>query len=94
VEDLVTAQLDHSVPDDPRVVPIPRTIDAVASALGGEQRMAFYREVGQAEEGEELNAALHGWWMEAMFGTRPGREQRLQEARSGQDLAELPGGDE
>jgi hypothetical protein len=85
----VTAQAEepgHS----PHTPPIPHTIDAVAAALTGAKRMAFYREIGQAEEGEDINTVLRRWWREAMFDSRPGREQRLAHADAGTHLAPLP----
>ncbi|MEU6113110.1 hypothetical protein ABZ840_00850 [Streptomyces sp. NPDC047117] len=91
----MSAQPEH--PADPRVRPLPHTIDAVADALAGAKRMAFYAEIGQAEEGEPLNATLRKWWMEAMFDQQPGRQQRLADAAAGHGLVSLPhpvGGDE
>ncbi|MFD7919996.1 hypothetical protein ACFV3R_12305 [Streptomyces sp. NPDC059740] len=88
----MSAQPEH--PADVGVRPLPHTIDAVAAALAGAKRMAFYAEVGQAEEGEPINAVLRKWWMEAMFDSVPGREQRLADAASGHrlvPLTELPG---
>nr|WSZ97709.1 hypothetical protein OH820_20425 [Streptomyces sp. NBC_00857] len=96
-EDTVTAaQPEHHSPD-PRVRPIPHTIDAVSNALGATKRMAFYAEIGQAGEGEHINAVLRKWWMEAMFDSRPGREQRLADAGTRRGLTPLPrlvGGEE
>ena len=86
----MTAQPEHPAPD-PRVRPIPPTIDAVADALGSAKRMAFYAEIGRAEEGEPINAVLRKWWMEALFDSRPGREQRLADADAGRGLVPLPG---
>ena len=86
----MTAQPEHPAPD-PRARPIPHTIDAVASALGPTKRMAFYAEIGQAEEGEAINAVLRKWWMEALFDARPGREQRLADADAGRNLVPLSG---
>lgn len=86
----MTAQPEHPAPD-PRVQPIPHTIDAVATALSGAKRMAFYAEIGQAEEGTAINAVLRKWWMEALFDARPGREQRLADAEGGRNLVPLPG---
>lgn len=83
----MSAQPEH--PADPRARPIPHTIDAVAGALTGAKRMAFYAEIGQAEEGEPLNNTLRKWWMEAMFDAQPGREQRLAEAAAGHGLVPL-----
>lgn len=62
---------------DPRVHPIPHTIDAVADGLGAAKRMAFYAEIGQAEGADTIALVLEKWWMEAMFDSRPGRERRL-----------------
>jgi hypothetical protein len=85
----VTAQPEHSTPDL-RVRPIPHTIDAVAGSLAPAKRMAFHAEIGQAEEGEPINAVLRKWWMEALFDARPGREQRLADADAGRNLVPLP----
>ncbi|MGP3991529.1 hypothetical protein [Streptomyces sp. 3N207] len=84
----MSAQPEH--PADPRVHPIPRTIDAVASTLTGAKRMAFYREIGQAEEGDDLNTTLRKWWIEAIMDSRPGREQRLADTDAGRNLVPLP----
>jgi hypothetical protein len=89
----VTAQPEHHVPA-PRIAAIAHTIDAVAAALNGAKRMAFYAEIGRAEEGDPLNTTLRKWWMEAMFDSRPGREQRLADADAGRGLTALPGGEE
>jgi hypothetical protein len=91
----VTAQPEYPAPD-PRVRPIPHTIDAVSTALSPAKRMAFYAEIGKAEEGEQINTVLRKWWMEAMFDSRPGREQRLADAAARRNLMPLPGlvGDE
>jgi len=40
---------------------VPRTIDGIAEALRGADRMEFYRDVGQAEAGEELQHAVATW---------------------------------
>jgi hypothetical protein len=85
----VSAQPEY--PAAPKVRPLPRTIDAVAGALAGAKRMAFYAEIGRAEEGEEINTVLRKWWAEAMFDQRPGRERRLAEASAGRGLVPLPG---
>ena len=58
---------------DPRVRPIPHTINAIGDALSAEKRLAFYAEVLAAEEGEPINTVMRKWWMEAMFDRRPGR---------------------
>ena len=66
----------------------------MADALGPAKRMAFHAEIGQAEEGESINDVLRKWWMEAMFDSRPGREQRLADAETGHGLVApaWPGG--
>jgi hypothetical protein len=87
----MTAQPEHPAPDSRARSPIPHTIDAVAGALGPAKRMAFYAEIGQAEEGDQINSVLRKWWMEAMFDSRPGREQRLADADAGRNLVPLPG---
>lgn len=69
---------------------MPCTIDAVAGALSAPKRMAFYREVGPAEVGEDLDSTLRKWWMEALFDGRPGRTQRLADADEGRRLVALP----
>ncbi|MFJ4920190.1 hypothetical protein [Streptomyces sp. NPDC088725] len=84
----MSAQPDYST--DPRIHAIPHTIDAVAAVLVGAKRMAFYAEIGQAEEGEQINSVLRKWWMEAMFDSRPGREQRLADTDAGHRLVSLP----
>lgn len=85
----MSAQPEH--PADHRVRPIPHTIHAVSGALTGAKRMAFYAEIGQAEEGEDLNTTLRKWWVEALLDSRPGREQRLADADAGRNLVSLPG---
>ncbi|MFD7590656.1 hypothetical protein ACFV84_35060 [Kitasatospora sp. NPDC059811] len=65
---------------DPRV---PRTIDGIAAALSGARRMAFYREVGQAQAGEELQHVVATWWGEAMLGTDPDGERVIAAANAG-----------
>ena len=82
---------------DPRVRPIPHTINAIGDALSAEKRLAFYAEVLAAEEGEPINTVMRKWWMEAMFDRRPGRQQRLADATAGRRLVPLPdlaGGEE
>ncbi|KIF77362.1 hypothetical protein QR77_32915 [Streptomyces sp. 150FB] len=86
----MSTQPEHSADPTVRVRPIPHTIDAVAGALTGAKRMAFYAEIGQAEEGEAINAVLRAWWMEAMFDSRPGRQQRLAETDARRGLVSVP----
>lgn len=50
---------------------VPRTIDGIAEALRGADRMEFYREVGQADVGEELQHVVATWWARAMLVTDP-----------------------
>ncbi|MBO8203188.1 hypothetical protein [Streptomyces smyrnaeus] len=84
----MSAQPEYPV--DPRVRPIPCTIDAVASALTGANRMAFFAEVGSAERGQQLDDALRKWWMEALFEAQPGRTRRLADVAAGHRLVALP----
>jgi hypothetical protein len=67
-------------PHQPRV---PRTIDGIAAALSPSRRMAFYREVGQAEAGEQLQHVVATWWGEAMLDTDPDRERITAAANAG-----------
>ena len=92
----MSAQPEHPAPD-PRVRPIPHTINAIGDALSAEKRLAFYAEVLAAEEGEQINTVMRKWWMEAMFDRRPGRQQRLADTMAGRRLVPLPdltGGEE
>lgn len=50
---------------------VPRTIDGIAEALQGADRMAFYREVGQADVEEQLRDLIAAWWGRAMLTTDP-----------------------
>jgi hypothetical protein len=50
---------------------VPRTIDGVAEALHGADRMEFYREVGEADVGGELQQVAATWWGRAMLATDP-----------------------
>jgi hypothetical protein len=50
---------------------VPRTIDGIAEALRGADRMEFYREVGQAGVGEELQHIVATWWARAVLVTDP-----------------------
>jgi hypothetical protein len=57
---------ERSVPER-----VPRTIDGIAEALRGADRMEFYREVGQVDVGEELQHVVATWWARAMLVTDP-----------------------
>jgi hypothetical protein len=50
---------------------VPRTIDGIAEALQGADRMVFYREVGQADVEEQLRDVIATWWGRAMLVTDP-----------------------
>jgi hypothetical protein len=50
---------------------VPRTIDGIAEALRGPDRMEFYREVGQAEAGADLQHVVASWWARAMLASDP-----------------------
>ncbi|MFJ5227805.1 hypothetical protein [Streptomyces sp. NPDC088400] len=86
---MTAARPNHHSPD-PRVRPIPHTIDAISNALGATKRTAFHAEISQAQASEHINAVLRKWWMEAMFDSRPGREQRLAVAGTRHGLTPLP----
>jgi hypothetical protein len=75
---------------DPRVEPLPHTIQAIGDALTGARRMAFYAEALSAPQGEALDAVLTRWWAEAMLSAVPGRELRLAQALADQGLSALP----
>ncbi|MET8677806.1 hypothetical protein ABZW18_09490 [Streptomyces sp. NPDC004647] len=79
------AHLDH----DRRVKAIPRTPDAIGESLSGAQRMAFYRELGRAEQGEQIDSVLDKWWMEALLDQVPGREERYANVMAGRNLVSL-----
>jgi hypothetical protein len=84
----VTAQPEHPAPD-PRVRPIPHTINAIGEALSGEKRARFYGEVLAAEEGDAINGVLRKWWMEAMFDSVPGAERSRANAAAGRNLVSI-----
>jgi hypothetical protein len=86
----MSAQTVEYAAGDPRVPPLPRTIQAIADALSGARRMAFYAEALAAPQGEELDAVLNRWWADAMLEQLHGREQRLSEALAGENLSALP----
>ncbi|MFC1402201.1 MULTISPECIES: hypothetical protein [Streptacidiphilus] len=75
---------------DPRVAPLPRTIQAIGDALSGAPRMAFFAEALSAAQGRPLDAVIDRWWAEAMLSLLPGREQRLAEVMAGENLSVLP----
>ena len=60
-------------PGRTRAERVPRTIDGIAEALQGADRMAFYREVGQADVEEQLRDVIATWWGRAMLATDPER---------------------
>ena len=56
----MTAQPLHTpIPGPPPRVP--RTIDGIADALPGARRMEFYRAVGQAQAGPDLQHVIATW---------------------------------
>ncbi|MEV7602958.1 hypothetical protein AB0O91_36890 [Kitasatospora sp. NPDC089797] len=75
----MSAQPVHNAPH-PRV---PRTIDGIAAALSPARRMAFYREVGQAEAGQDLQHVVATWWGQAMLDTDPDGERIIAAADAG-----------
>ncbi|MET7936534.1 hypothetical protein [Streptomyces sp. NPDC005322] len=77
----MSAQPVHShEPEEPRV---PRTINGIADALSGARRMEFYREVGQAQAGSELQHVIATWWGHAMLDTDPERERTIAAVEAG-----------
>ncbi|MCM2426666.1 hypothetical protein [Streptomyces sp. RKAG337] len=77
----MTAQPVH--PHEPGEPRVPRTIDGIADALGGARRMEFYREIGRAQAGSELEHVLATWWGQAMLDTDPQRERIIAAAEEG-----------
>ncbi|HEY5835026.1 hypothetical protein [Streptomyces sp.] len=83
----MSAQPEH--PQDPRVVAIPHTINAIGEALSGEDRARFYAEVLSAEEGEPISTVMRRWWMLAMLNRVPGAERSRANAASGRRLVAI-----
>ncbi|MGH3722335.1 MAG: hypothetical protein ACRDRI_26545 [Pseudonocardiaceae bacterium] len=72
---------DSAPPDPgPRVS---RTIDGIADALTGARRMEFYRAVGQAEAGPDLQHVIATWWGQAMADTDPDRDRVIAAVQTG-----------
>lgn len=76
----MSAQPVHPHHPGPRV---PRTINGIADALSGARRMEFYREIGEAQAGPELQHVLATWWGQAMLDTDPERERITAAAEAG-----------
>jgi len=74
----MSVQPVHHHPEDR----VPRTPDGIASALRGDRRMAFYRELGQAPI-DQVEQVLITWWCEAMLDTDPEQDQIVAAARAG-----------
>ncbi|MGH3929411.1 MAG: hypothetical protein ACRDTF_05475 [Pseudonocardiaceae bacterium] len=71
-------------PHTPGTAPrVPRTIDGIADALTGARRMEFYRAVGQAEAGPDLQHVLATWWGQAMLDTDPDRDRIIAAVEAG-----------
>ncbi len=71
-------------PHAPETAPrVPRTIDGIADALTGARRMEFYRAVGQAEAGPDLQRVVATWWGQAMLDTDPDRDQIIAAVEAG-----------
>ena len=78
----MTAQPEH--PHAPETEPgIPRTINGIADALTATRRMEFYRAVGQAEAGPELQHVIATWWGQAMLDTDPERARIIEAVHAG-----------
>lgn len=82
----MSAQPIHQVTE--RVPAIPKTIDAIAVALSGAKRMAFYAEVGKTPA-PDLEGVIERFWMDAMLDQVPGREQRVADAMADRGLVAL-----
>lgn len=74
---------------DPRVPAIPRTVDAVHDALPTTRREEFHAAVARAAPGDEREAVMTAWWLEAMFEAVPGRDQRLDDTVAAVGLVAL-----
>jgi hypothetical protein len=59
---------------------VPRTIAGIAAWLSEERRAEFLAEITAAEEEDEYEDVLDGWWAEAHFAQIPDREERRAEA--------------
>ena len=71
-------------PHAPETEPgIPRTINGIADALSGARRMEFYRAVGHAEAGPELQHVIATWWGQAMLDTDPERDRIIEAVHAG-----------
>jgi hypothetical protein len=77
----MTAQPVH--PHQPGQPRVPRTINGIADGLTGARRMEFYREIGQAEAGPDLQHVLATWWGEAMLDTDPDRDRTISAVQAG-----------
>jgi hypothetical protein len=78
----MTTQPAH--PHAPETAPrVPRTIDGIADALTGARRMEFYRAVGQAEVGPDLQHVIATWWGQAMLDTDPDRDRIIAAVQGG-----------
>ncbi|WP_405729605.1 hypothetical protein OG607_28765 [Streptomyces sp. NBC_01537] len=76
----MSARPVHPHDPGPRV---PRTINGIADALSGARRMEFYREIGEAQAGPELQHVVATWWGQAMLDTDPERERIIAAAEAG-----------
>ena len=76
----MSAQPVHPHDPGPRV---PRTINGIADALSGARRMEFYREIGEAQAGPELQHVVATWWGQAMLDSDPERERIIAAAEAG-----------
>lgn len=65
-----------------------KTIDAVAGALRGADRMAVYAEVGQTPAGQ-VESVIETWWARAMLSRVPGRDRQFDDAVHGRNLVPL-----
>ncbi|MEV0281687.1 hypothetical protein AB0I22_35610 [Streptomyces sp. NPDC050610] len=80
----MSAQTVHA--SDAGPPPLPRTQNAVATALPPVERMEFYREMGEADE-TELLGVLRRWWLRARLYAAPLSE----ETRTAVEAGRAPG---
>ncbi|XRQ13451.1 hypothetical protein ACN3XK_21985 [Actinomadura welshii] len=59
---------------------VPRTIKGIGDWLTDEKRARFLEEVMAAEEEDDYNRVMDGWWAEAHLDQDPYREQRRVQA--------------
>lgn len=77
-------------PADPRVRPLPRTIEAVRAAIPDDQERRRFLEQVLAAPVDEVKGLVETRWYELMLTKVPGAEVRLADARLGVNQVPLP----